>query len=138
MARAMDNRFVKGSPLPAALGRCGDLYREVRELRLAMDKEVAAVKEREQEIKDHIIANLSKSDDKGAVGLKFVTKVVSKAIVQVKDWAAFHAWIKKNDRFDLLEKRIAQTAATDFIEETGKIIPGTEIAHVLDLSVTKI
>lgn len=134
----MDNRYIKGEPLPAVLGLCGDLYREVRELRLAMQKEVDAVEARENEIEEHLISNISKSDTKGVVGLRFVTKVEQKEAYKVDNWGALHNWIQQNDRFDMLEKRLAKKAAADWVEENKKALPGTEIILVPTLSVTKI
>lgn len=142
------NMLEKGAPLPAAIGRCADFYHVVRALRLAMEKEAEAVKARETEIKEHIIANLSKSDDTGAAGLLYRAQIVPKEVVRVQTktaegepfdgWGVLHSWIRKNDRFDLLQKRLTETAVKEYMEETGKALPGTEVVNVLDVSITKI
>lgn len=134
----MDDRFVKGTPLPQSVGRCADLYHEVREIRLAMEKETEVVKSRESEIKEHIINNLSKSDDTGAAGLRYRAQIVMKDVYKVLDWPVLHSWIRKNDRFDMLEKRLSKKAAEDFVVEEKRLLPGTELVHVPDVSITKI
>lgn len=134
----MHERFVKGSPLPQSLGHCGDLYREVQDMRLAMQKEVDAVKERETEIEDHLINNISKSSDRGVVGLRYVTKVVNKPFYKVSDWPLFYAFVKDTGRFDFLEKRLAKKATKDYVEQEKELLPGTEEGFAPELSVTKI
>ena len=126
-----------GAPLPPSVGRCADLYHEVRELRLAMEKEVAEVEKREREIKEHIINSLSKSDDTGAAGLLYRAQIVMKVKPKIADWGVFTSWVRKNDRFDLLQKRVSDTAIADlWAEREG--VPGIEKVNVPDVSITKI
>lgn len=132
----MDNLEV-GGPLPSSIGRCADLYAEVRALRLAMDKEVAEVKKRESEIREHIIDNLSKSEDTGAAGLKYRAQIVSKTVPKIADWGVFTSWVRKNDRFDLLQKRTSDKAIADMWQEREDV-PGIEKVNVPDVSITKI
>lgn len=124
--------------MPASIGRCADLYAEVRDLRLAMDKEVAVVKARETEIREYIISNLSKSDDTGAAGLKYRAQIVTKTTFKVTDWGIVFAWVRKNDRFDALQKRLNETMVKDFFAEEQRPLPGTEKVNVPDISITKI
>jgi len=132
----MDNLEV-GAPLPKSIGQRADLYAEVRGLRLAMDKEVAAVKARESEIRESIINDLSKSDDTGAAGLKYRAQIVVKTLPKLADWGVFTSWVRKNDRFDLMQKRINETAIKDLWAERESV-PGVEKINVPDVSITKI
>lgn len=136
-----------GAPLPTSMGRCADLYHDVRELRLSMEKEVAEVKARESEIQDYLIDNLNKGEDTGAAGLRYRAQVVTKrkpivsgdtATYPEGGWAAFTSWVRKNDRFDMLQKRLSDKAVTDWQEENGRTVPGLEMMNVPSLSVTKI
>ena len=44
------------------------------------------------------------------------------------DWDAFYGWIKKNDAFDFLERRIKKTAVKDYMEaHPGKLPPGVSV-----------
>lgn len=134
-----DGMFREDAEPPASLGACVDLYHEVKELRLQMEKQLAGgVKALENALKEHLIANLSKSDDTGIAGRKYRAQVVSARKIKVADWGVFHSWIRKNDRFDMLQKRIAETAASDWVDTEKRMLPGTEIVNIPDLSVRKI
>jgi len=133
----MKPEYEIDGPLHEAIGRCGDLYKEVQAIRLAMDKEVKEVKARENQIKQHIIDNLSKSDDTGAVGLLYRVQVTEKAKATVKDWEKFYDFVAEQDRFDMLSKSISQKAAMDYFEEEDTMPPGTEKFNAVGLSVTK-
>jgi hypothetical protein len=126
-----------GSPLPQSIGRCADLYHDIRELRLMMEKEAADIKARETEIQEHIINNLSKSDDTGAAGLRYRAQVKTEVKPQIADWAAFTAYVAENDRFDLVQKRLGEKAVGD-LWEAGETVPGVAKVHVPKLSITKI
>lgn len=133
----MDPKFTAGSPMPSSIGLCADLFHEVRELRLAMQKEVDKVAAREKEIKDYIIDNLSKSDDTGAAGKRYRAQIVSKVTPAAADWEKIHQFIAENDRFDLLQKRLADKAVKDMWEE-GEEVPGVERFNAIDVSITKL
>lgn len=134
-----DGMFREDAEPPASLGACVDLYHEVKELRLQMEKQLAGgVKALENALKEHLIANLSKSDDTGIAGRKYRAQVVTARKIKVADWGVFHSWIRKNDRFDMLQKRIAETAASDWVDTEKRMLPGTEIVNIPDLSVRKI
>lgn len=143
----MSEILKAGSPMPASMGRCADLYHDVRELRLAMEKEVAEIQARETEIQNYIIDNLSKGADTGAAGLRYRAQVVPKRkprIAGVTDaypqggWGAFCSWVRKNDRFDMIQKRLAEKAVEDWQAENERVLPGLEMINIPTLSVTKI
>lgn len=126
-----------GGPIPRSIGRTADLYSDIRALRLTMEKDVEKVKAREHELREHIISNLSKSDDTGASGLRYRAQIVSKDVPRAADWTKIHAYIQKTGRFDLLQKRLGEKAVMDMAED-GKQIPGVEIIKVPEVSITKI
>lgn len=123
--------------IPESIGRCADLYHDVRELRLAMAKEVEAVEAFERKVNQHIIDNLSKSDDTGAAGLRYRAQVLTKRKPSVADWAALQQHILATGEFDLVQKRISDKAIADRWE-SGEAVPGIEPVNVVSLSVTKI
>lgn len=130
--------MITGAPMPQSIGRCADLYHDIREVRLQMEKEVAAIKSRESEIKNHIIDNLSKSDDTGAAGLKYRAQVTTKTKPKLSDWNTFTQWVAANGRFDMLQHRLSDKAIMDFAEQESSMPPGTEKMNVPDVSITKI
>lgn len=123
--------------MPASIGLCADEYSRVRELRLAMQKLVDNVKERESEIREHIIQNLSKSDDTGAAGKRYRAQIVIKPQPRLSDWDKFTQFVAENNRFDLMHKRVADKPVKDIWEEGGEV-PGVEAFNVVDVSITKI
>jgi hypothetical protein len=123
--------------MPQSIGLCADEYHDVRDLRLAMEKEVEAVKARESEIRTHIIDNLSKSSDTGAAGLRYRAQIVTKAVPKLADWSLFTAAVQKTGRFDLIQKRLSEKAVADLWAE-GFSVPGVEKINVPEVSITKI
>lgn len=139
------NPLEVGAAMPDSIGRCADLYKAVRDLRLQMEKETETIKARETEIKDHIINNLAKSrdagGDTGAAGLKYRAQVITTRKPKISDWGVLCSWIRKNDRFDMLQKRLGENAVMDWNgdpQNEGKQVPGTEIINIPDVSITKI
>lgn len=128
-----------GEQMPPTLGGCADLVHDVRELRLSMEKEVEAIKLRENEITEYII-NKMPATDRGAVGLRFRVQVVKKPKPRLtgEGWGIFCSWVRKNDRFDMLQHRLSDKAVMDWQEEQGKAMPGVETILVPTVSVTKI
>lgn len=133
----MDKRLKKGSSIPSSLGDVVDEYRRVRDIRLAMKKETDAVEERERELKDHLINEIPKSEITGVAGKRFRAQIVKKDVPAAEDWKQIHAWVMQNERFDILQKRLADKAIKDMWEE-GETIPGVVKFPKVDVSVTKI
>ena len=129
--------YQTGAPMPASVGLCADLYSEVRELRLAMQKIVDEVKARETEIKDYIINELPKSQNTGAAGKKYRAQIVTKDVPTLKNWDELTLYITHTGRFDLLYKRIAEKPVKD-MWEAGESVPGVEKFKVVDVSITKL
>lgn len=132
-----ESKFTVGAPIPSSIGRCADLYKEVQQLRLDMEKEVAEVKARENELKQHMIDSLDASDDTGASGLKYRVQIKKKTLPKANDWDSVWAYVIEHGRTDFLQKRLNDKAVMDTLEEAGHI-PGIERVNIKDVSVTKI
>lgn len=133
-----------GKPLPQSLGRCADLFHDIREIRLSMQKEVEEVKARENEIEEHLISQLSAREDTGASGLKYRAQIVTKRKPRISDeqggWPIFWAWIRKNDFMNMVQRRLNEKALEEYVEENPERakIPGCEMVNVKTVSITKI
>lgn len=126
--------------IPKTLGACADLYYTTREKRLKAQKVVDELKAQENQLADHIIKNLPKSDANGIAGKKCRVTIREKTIPQVQDWDAFYEYIRKNAKkgaFSLLQKRVGDAAVKE-IWEAGKEVPGVGRFHVKTLSVNKL
>lgn len=141
-----------GAPFPLNLGRCVDLYHDVRELRLLMEKEVGEIEAREKELREHIVQNLAASNDGGAVGLRYMARRITKTkfkfaspktdaneapIDGTAGWGLFTSWVRKNDAFHFLQKRMNDTAVAEMLHDEGRLPPGIDKFDIVDISVTK-
>lgn len=126
--------------LPKSMGACADLLFDAREKRLAADKVAAALKTEEERIKNHIIDNLQK-DDTGAAGKHHRVQVVRKRKYRVgpENWNKFFAWVGKNKRYDMLQKRINDAAVLEHMETPRAAkLPGVEPFDYVSISLTKV
>ena len=121
---------------PKAMGACADRLYEVRQKRLAMQKEVDEVEAEEKALKEHIINNLPKSDS-GAAGKVARVSVVTKDVPQVKDWDAFYKYVSRTKSFDLLQRRLSDAAIKERWENK-KQVPGVEAFTVVSVSLNKV
>lgn len=134
----MDEVSLKvGTAMPRSIGFCADEYHEVRAFRLAMQKEVDAVKARETELQEYIIENLSKSDDTGAAGKYYRAQIIPSVVPVAEDWEDIYDYIVENDRFDLLNRSLNQKATKE-LWEAGVKIPGIGRFNSKKVSITKL
>jgi hypothetical protein len=95
----------------------------LRQDRLAVDKEVKAMKANETFVQEHIINNVPKGDS-GAVGKLFKGIVYTDVVYQVDDWEAFYKHLQKTGEFDLLNRALNQAAVKERVDSqvrpTGK------------------
>lgn len=50
----------------------------------------------------------------------------------------FCSWVRKNDRFDLLQKRLSTKAVEETQAAEGRLLPGLSEIYVPKVSVTKL
>lgn len=136
---AEDETFLTSVAPPQSIGRCADLYHDLRDVRLMADKLAAALKKIESSAQNHIIDNLSKSDDTGAAGLRYRAQITVKTRPRIAQdgWPQMHAYIQTTGRFDLLQKRLSDGAVMEMVE-AGETPPGIETFDDVGVSVTKI
>lgn len=124
--------------LPQSLGECVDYLRDLRDLRIAIEKEAALIAEKESATKRHILAALSEqAGTTGVAGKRYRAQRTERRVASVKDWTALYGWIRDTGRFDVLQKRLLNSAVID-MWEADEDVPGCEPAIVVDLSVTKV
>jgi hypothetical protein len=98
-------------------------YIKIRDARKELTQQDAKLEEQQHMIQDKL---LEICKDTGAESLRTefgtVTKRVSKQY-WTHDWESFYKFIKENDAFPLLQRRIATTAMTEFLEEYPDLHP---------------
>ena len=122
---------------PKQLGACADKLYQLRQKRLDAQKAVDAIQAEESAIKQHIIDNLPKSEASGISGKLARVTIVKKEVPQVKDWEAFYKYIKKTNQFDLMQRRLTDTAIKERWE-AGKEVPGVERFISVTVSMNKV
>lgn len=122
---------------PKTLGACADMLFELRNSRLAEQKKVDSIEEKEKALKSYIIEHLPKSEASGISGKLARVTVVVKQIPQVKDWDVFYKYIKRTGNFDLMQKRLSDAAIKERLED-GKLIPGVELFNIVSISMNKV
>jgi hypothetical protein len=127
--------------MPKKLGDLIDLAYTTRAARLVrqkeMEEELEALKAKEWEIEKYIIDNFDVQAINKAGGNVATASVNLAAHPSVKDWPKVWAWIKKNDAWDLMEKRIAKVAWRERLE-AKQVVPGIEIFQKKTLHLNKI
>jgi hypothetical protein len=67
-------------------------------------------------------------------GTAFVTTT---DFASVADWDAVLGYIKDNDAFDMLERRVSKTAVRGYIETTGHVPAGVNYGTKIEINVRK-
>ncbi len=119
--------------IPKSLAQVADLYFTTMNARLAKQREADALEAQEKLLKNHLIDNLPKSQADGIKGKLVQVSIEVKQRVDVKDWDAFYAHIKKKGEFELLNRAPNMKAIKERWEKNVKI-PGLEPVDYKTLS----
>lgn len=118
------------------LGQAIDALYEARAARLAKAAEVKELQAKESVAKAEVLKLLNETGLAKASGMVATASITSEDVPYVKNWDEIHAYIRDNDRFDLLQRRIGVVAWRDLYKD-GVLVPGTEPAVDTDISLTK-
>ena len=66
-----------------------------------------------------------------------LAKVVDKRRFGCADWSLFYPWVVANDRPDLFQKRLLDSAMEQFLEETGSLPPACKLETTRTVTVLK-
>lgn len=121
---------------PKTMGACADRLYAIRQKRLAAQKEVDAIESEEKALKDYIIDNLPKSDT-GASGKVARVSVGTKEIPTVEDWDVFYKYVARTKSFDLLQRRLSDSAIKERWENK-KRVPGIGVFVNVVVSLNKL
>lgn len=125
--------------IPKKVGEAVDLAYQLREKRLAYQREVeekiSLMKEDEIELEEYILRTFKQGElEKG--GGKLCTASISRvSLPVVKDWPKVWEYVAEHDAWDLLQKRITTVAWRDRLETEP--VPGVETFVKVSLTLTK-
>jgi len=124
------------------LDRLAKIYRKIRSeiatLTQDYDTKVEALKAQQEELKN-AMKDMMKTMGVTSVRTAQGTVVLSvKTRYNTQDWDSFKKFVVEHDAVDLLEKRIAQSNMSQFLEENpGLVPPGLNSHAEYDVSVRK-
>lgn len=114
------------------------IYVKMRNKISELNKEIAQIEEQKEQI------SIAMRDQLKSLGIQSVrtdhgtVTVVKKTRFYTQDWDSFKQFVLENQAVDLLERRIAQTNMTQFLEENpGLVPPGLNAESKFDVSVRK-
>lgn len=110
---------------PKTIGQMVDFIAILQEERDAIKSSLAAKESAISAAMEHMEANFDAGDLNGAKGSVGIAERKSQVVYNGKDWDAIYAYIKKNNAFELLHKRLT-AAAVEERAEAGKPVPGVE------------
>jgi hypothetical protein len=122
---------------PEHLGILVDSYFSKREERLALQHQVDALEKEEKALKQSIIEQIRAEKISSIGGRKMRATIQTKQKPQVSSWPALYDHIRSTGEFDLLQRRLTETAVSARWEEKI-IIPGVQAFPVDDISLSKI
>lgn len=109
---------------------------KIQEIKDECDRRIAPLRATMEQIEGDMSGLLERSNltsmstPAGTVVKSKWTKTV------IHDWEAFTNYVKENDRFDLIEHRVAKTNALEVISEDGGL-PGIEVETGFNIQIRR-
>ena len=123
--------------LPKTDAQRADLLYAVREMRLMKQRAIETLEKLEGELKNYFIENLPKSQASGIAGRVARVQIETKPVPQVSEWNDFYTYIRKNNAFELLQRRPSESAVKERMD-AGERVPGVTIFQAKKVSVVKL
>ena len=118
------------------LGELIDSYYLQRADRLELERKAKKMKEREAELEQQIMGALHNVNLKSGRGNVATATITVKTVPTVVDWDQVYGFVKEQDDFSLLNRRITVETWKEY-KDSGVLVPGTEAFDKFDLSLTK-
>lgn len=112
-----------------------ELY-ALRSMRLELEDRAEVIRKEERELRNTILEALDEAHLSKASGNLATCGIKNTVDPMVVDWDKVFLYVKETDRFDLLHKRISVLAWRELLE-SGAQVPGTDVIHNRDISLTK-
>jgi hypothetical protein len=123
-------------PAPRTVGELIDELFETRTLRLVLEKKAEALKKEEARLSDFLIGELKQQDTTAMRGHQAMFSIKKVVVPSVLDWPKVFEFIKENDAFSLVQKRIGVQSWNEY-NDSGLVVPGTEALELDKYSLTK-
>lgn len=124
--------------LPKKPAECADLLYQLREERHALQRRADRLKEAETALSDFFINTLPRSDATGIAGRVARVQIEIKPVPQVADWDRLYAYIKANDAFELVQRRLGEGAAKELLDAGEGAKAGLTVFQAKKISCTRL
>ena len=114
-----------------------DQFDQVRSDRLDADKLSSTLKKQETQLKTQIIDHLQAEGVDVIGGTTLTVTLTRKSKPNAQDWGEIYGYILETREFDILHRRLTETAIKARWED-GLNIPGVTEIEVLDLSLSHV
>jgi hypothetical protein len=121
---------------PATIGGCVDQLYKLRAERLKVQKKAEELGSNETALRDHILNTFSKDNIEGAKGKLATAGISRRTVANVEDWDQLYKYVLKNKAFDLLQRRVNDSAYRERLEQ-NEVVPGLKPFQVVTLSLSK-
>jgi hypothetical protein len=120
----------------AELGQLVDQLDQKRQDRLAADKKAASLKSEENALKAQLIGEMEENDLSSAGGKECIVKRTVKQRAIASNWPDIYAYIQEHDAFDLLHRRLTDSAVL-LRKDDGVEVPGVTIMDYSNITYGK-
>lgn len=120
----------------AEMGVLADRLEHARAQRLAADKIAASLKSDEYTLLHQLISEMEENNLSSVGGKSCIVKRTVKHRAIANDWSLIQAYIRENDAFDLLHRRITDSAVL-LRREDGIEIPGISLMEYSNITYSK-
>lgn len=121
------------------IGQLLDQLAKQRKIKADLDAKIKDVEAAINNLKLEILNALQSAGMTKASGKSLTVSIKQDIVPNVTDWDSFYAYIKKNNYFHLLQRRVSTAAWRELHEQLSakkKEVPGTEAFVKVDLSIT--
>ena len=106
-------------------GQLIDQLFELRERIRELDRQSQALKDEKQILEDTLLKDLDAQGVQSVSGRKATASISENIVPSIEDWDSFHAFIRRNNAFYLLQRRANAAPYRELMEQRhGKKIPG--------------
>lgn len=137
MAQDLDTLLSEDAVVKLTTAQAADLLYRLKQARLEADKVAKDLKDRENKLKAYLIAELPQSDAKGVVGQLARATIKSKNVPVVEDWDAFYKHIQATGQFELMQRRVSDSAVKERWDN-DETVPGVGYIITKDISLNKV
>ena len=120
----------------AELGKLADQLYAKRIERLAADKIAANLKSEESQLQSQLISEMESNDLSSIGGQNCIIKRTVKQRAIAADWQAIYGYITEHDAFDLLHKRLTDSAVL-LRKDDGIEVPGVSLMDYSHITYSK-